>query len=79
MFAKGAAAAFVFLVVFSIGLAVYNVFFHPLAKFPGPRFAVVLQIWLWSRENKGGIIEYITEKHRIHGTSWLLFIEGKLI
>jgi hypothetical protein len=71
MFAKGVAAAFAFLVVYSIGRALYNVFFHPLAKFPGPRLAAVSRIWLWYRESKGDMIEYMTEMHRIHGTSRL--------
>lgn len=75
MFAKGVAAAFAFLVVYSIGRVVYNVFFHPLAKFPGPKLAGVSRIWLWYRESRGDMIEYMTEKHRIHGTYRLFAVQ----
>lgn len=71
MFAKSVAAAFAFLVVYFIVRTVYNVFFHPLAKYPGPKLAAVSRIWLWSREMKGDLVEYMMELHRIHGKSWL--------
>ncbi|KAI8623597.1 cytochrome P450 [Xylariaceae sp. FL1651] len=30
----------------AIFISIYNVFFHPLAKYPGPRLAVISDIWL---------------------------------
>lgn len=71
MFAKGFAAAFAFLVVYFIGRTIYNVFFHPLAKYPGRKLAGVSRFWLWTKEMTGHLVEYTMELHQIHGTSWL--------
>lgn len=74
MFPNGLAAAFAAVVVFFIGRTIYNVFLHPLAKFPGPKLAAASKIWLWYKESRGDMVEYMTEQHKIHGTSLLLFI-----
>lgn len=72
MFQNGVAAAFAVVVIYFIGRIIYNVFLHPLAKFPGPKLAAVSKIWLWYRESRGDMHEYMTEQHRLRGTYCLL-------
>lgn len=43
--AKGAPWAALSYVVYSAVMAVYNLHFHPLAKFPGPRWAAASGWW----------------------------------
>ncbi|KAK8851079.1 cytochrome P450 [Apiospora arundinis] len=46
---------------------IYNLFFHPLAKYPGPRFAAVSQLW-YARVYTGGKWPFIIERaHRKYG------------
>jgi len=37
--------ALVVWIVYNVQQAVYNVFFHPLARFPGPRAAAATKLW----------------------------------
>jgi len=55
------------LVTYQIGVMVYNLYFHPLAKFPGPALAAMTDWWLVY------MIVYVpdfgSELHKKHGTS----------
>ena len=57
------------LFLYSVGLAVYRLYFHPLAKFPGPKLAA-LTLWyeayydLWKR---GNYTFKIAELHKEYG------------
>ncbi|KAK2040890.1 cytochrome P450 [Colletotrichum somersetense] len=56
-------------VLYITALALYRVFFSPLAKFPGPKFAA-LTLWnevYWDIVKRGTFIWRIEEMHREHG------------
>ncbi|KAJ0418717.1 cytochrome P450, partial [Aspergillus carlsbadensis] len=55
--------------VYSLGLALYRLFFHPLAQFPGPKYAVVSR---WHERYYdvylgGKFIFWIEEQHKKYG------------
>ncbi|KAK7914065.1 Cytochrome P450 monooxygenase BOA3 [Apiospora marii] len=55
------------LLVYWTGTCIYNLYFHPLAKYPGPRFAAVSQLW-YARVYTGGNWPFIIEQaHRKYG------------
>ena len=60
------AAAFVF---YLITLTIYRLFFHPLAKFPGPKLAAIsLYYEAYYDVAKGGVYMFkIDELHKIYG------------
>lgn len=55
----------------SIGLAFYNVYLHPLAHFPGPRLAAASKYWLFYQEFVRGISlsDIRDDLHAQYGTS----------
>lgn len=58
-----------FILLYPIGLGIYHLFFHPLAKFPGPRLAAVTR-WYEAYYDviKGGVFVFkIGELHRKYG------------
>ncbi|PYI26856.1 cytochrome P450 [Aspergillus indologenus CBS 114.80] len=55
----------VLLLCLLLSCAVYRVFFHPLAKFPGPRLAAVSSLWeLYHDLADGGAVHSYPELHR---------------
>ena len=54
---------------FKVLQAVYNVFFHPLRHFPGPRLAKVSRWWLYREEMRGDSHLVIQNLHEVHGKS----------
>ncbi|KAF9731228.1 hypothetical protein PMIN06_012090 [Paraphaeosphaeria minitans] len=61
--------AFLFLVqlVQSIGRAVYNVYFHPLRKYPGPKLWAAFEVTRTIARVQGRLDFAIVEEHRKHG------------
>lgn len=58
-----------FTLVYSIGLAIYRLFVHPLAKFPGPKLAAVTRYYeayydVWER---GKYLWKIKDMHARYG------------
>ncbi|KAI0434880.1 cytochrome P450 [Xylaria sp. FL1042] len=63
------------LVLRAILVSIYNVFFHPLAKYPGPRLASISDIWM-VQASKGcpsssgkwpWVVERAVKKYDVHG------------
>ncbi|OAG02707.1 cytochrome P450 [Paraphaeosphaeria sporulosa] len=61
--------AFLFLIqlVQSIGRAVYNVYFHPLRKYPGPKLWAAFEVTRTIARVRGRLDFAIVEEHRKHG------------
>lgn len=59
------------IVVYLAGLAVYNLYFHPLAKYPGPRWAAVTRFWMIYLEVVQGesLGTKLFDLHALYGTS----------
>ena len=57
--------------VYTVGRGIYNVYYHPLAKFPGPRWAAATGWWKTYVEVYKGqsIIDRLFELHKIYGRS----------
>jgi hypothetical protein len=56
--------------VYLLGLGVYRLFLHPLAKFPGPKYAA-LSRWheaYYDIYLSGKLIFWIEEQHKKYGT-----------
>jgi len=54
------AVAAISIIPFAINI-IYNAFFHPLAKFPGPRLAAVTVWWQYSNELQHSLPDKIRE------------------
>lgn len=65
MFGYWLPAAAVLLVLYIVGGAVYRLFFHPLAKFPGPRLAAVT-VWYEAYYDVVGKGQYIFKLKELH-------------
>ncbi|KIW06951.1 uncharacterized protein PV09_02612 [Verruconis gallopava] len=66
---EGILLAVVAYVVYLAGLGVYNLYFSPLAKFPGPRLAA-LTTWYnayYDLVVGGQFVHVVEELHRIYG------------
>ncbi|PNP82141.1 hypothetical protein FNYG_04330 [Fusarium nygamai] len=46
---------------------IYNIFFHPLAKLPGPFLAKLTKFWLFSEELGGDAANTLARLHKKHG------------
>ncbi|KAK2025530.1 putative cytochrome P450 monooxygenase [Colletotrichum zoysiae] len=46
---------------------IYNLFFHPLSKVPGPFLAKITRFWLLHEERRGDASNTLAELHRKHG------------
>ncbi|KAK8064605.1 cytochrome P450 [Apiospora phragmitis] len=55
------------LLAYWIITCIYNLYFHPLAKYPGPRFAAVSQLWYASVYTGGNWPFIIEQAHRKYG------------
>jgi hypothetical protein len=57
--------------VYLLGIGIYRLYFHPLAKFPGPKYAV-LSRWhecYYDVYLQGKFIFWIEEQHKNYGLS----------
>ena len=59
------------LIVYTISLAFYRLFFHPLARFPGPRLAALTRYYeaYYDVVQNGQYTFKIAELHRQYGTA----------
>lgn len=48
-------------------IAVYRVFFHPLARIPGPRLAALSNVWLARHARDGRMLGVGKRLHKIYG------------
>lgn len=55
------------LILWLIGIGVYNVFFHSLSAIPGPFFAKISRWWLFKLEMRGNPHMEILDLHRKYG------------
>ncbi|OAG44401.1 hypothetical protein AYO21_01397 [Fonsecaea monophora] len=53
--------------VFIISKATYNLYFHPLAKYPGPKLAAVSEIWFARIWINGSLARSLQEAHAKYG------------
>ncbi|EON70037.1 hypothetical protein W97_09305 [Coniosporium apollinis CBS 100218] len=65
MFGYWLPAAAVLLVLYIVGGAIYRLFFHPLAKFPGPKLAAVT-VWYEAYYDVVGKGQYIFKLKELH-------------
>lgn len=73
-------AAFLALIIFGttsflawkICNAIYNLYFHPLAKFPGPREAALSQNWIYKSSLDGRIEPLLEKLHNQYSMSWAI-------
>ncbi|KAI9459862.1 putative P450 monooxygenase [Lactarius psammicola] len=65
----GCLTAFAAILTFSVWRIVYNVYFHPLSHFPGPKLAACSRLWLAYREIIRGesLSDLRVELHRKYG------------
>lgn len=49
------------------GYVLYNLYLHPLAKVPGPRWAAVTSLWLFFKEMHGDGHDQIYHLHKKYG------------
>ncbi|KAI0411412.1 cytochrome P450 [Xylaria grammica] len=55
------------LLCYCFGWCVYTLYFHPLAKYPGPKFAAITQVWLARVWLSGRYPNIINNAHRKYG------------
>ncbi|PPJ59512.1 hypothetical protein CBER1_11662 [Cercospora berteroae] len=56
-----------FLTLSTISLVIYRLFFHPLAKVPGPRLAAISNIWYADHARNGDMLRLGKTLHRKYG------------
>lgn len=47
--------------------AFYNVYLHPLASYPGPKFAAITRLWYVYYCIRGDLIYIVSDEHKKHG------------
>ncbi|KAI0515085.1 cytochrome P450 monooxygenase-like protein [Xylaria bambusicola] len=63
----GALAAALSIIVYHIAQVIYLLFFHPLAKYPGPKIAAISDLW-WVWELSSGRLPFtIADLHKKYG------------
>jgi hypothetical protein len=75
-FQQGSLITVVGLLLYTLASVTYNVFFHPLSCFPGPRGAACTRWWLaYMQLGRGVSLSTLrTELHQKYGNSpWALF------
>ncbi|KXS95248.1 hypothetical protein AC578_9456 [Pseudocercospora eumusae] len=55
------------LVGYYVYLGIYNLFFHPLAKYPGPKLAALSEAWFVKSSLSGHLPYIFTETHKQYG------------
>lgn len=68
MFYASLAVLIVSLVIYAVGVTIYNVFFHPLANIPGPKLAAITRLWFFATDFSGDSSRRILKWHQAHGT-----------
>jgi hypothetical protein len=65
------ASAFVVCLLYPLGLAIYRLYFHPLANFPGPKYAAISRWHEFYYEvvKKGQFTFKVQELHKQYGLS----------
>lgn len=69
MFYTGFAVLIASLVIYAVGVTIYNIFFHPLAKIPGPRLAAITRLWFFATDVSGDSSRRILKWHQAYGAS----------
>lgn len=69
MFSNGFVVLIASLVIYAVGVTIYNVFFHPLANIPGPRLAAITRLWFFATDISGDSSRRILKWHQAHGAS----------
>lgn len=57
-----------FIVIFFLTIAAYRLWFHPLAKVPGPRLAAISNVWLAYHVRNGRARELGKHLHSVYGS-----------
>lgn len=67
-------------VTWTVGKAVYNVYFHPLSQFPGPKLAAASLWWQTHLDvvEKGSLAHKLVELHGLYGTLPPCILASKL-
>src|ERR1700741_4018740 len=75
-FKQGVFTTAVAILVYAFARAIYNVFFHPLAHFPGPLGAACTKWWLLYMEMGRGVsLSTLREQlHEKYGTAYFLCV-----
>lgn len=67
-------------VIYKVCKGIYNVTFHPLARFPGPKVAGVTEWWkTWIEVVRGeSMVHVLVKLHKQYGSysACLLFVDG---
>lgn len=68
MFYTSLAVLIVSLVIYAVGVIIYNVFFRPLANIPGPKLAAITCLCFFATDFSGDSFRRILKWHQAHGT-----------
>lgn len=69
MFNTGFAVLLASLAIYALGKTIYNVFFHPLARVPGPKLAAITRLWFFATDFSGDSSARILKWHEAYGAS----------
>ncbi|KAJ0125007.1 benzoate 4-monooxygenase cytochrome p450 [Diaporthe amygdali] len=67
MFNTGFAVLIASLAIYALGKTIYNVFFHPLARVPGPKLAAITRLWFFATDFSGDSSARILKWHEAYG------------
>ncbi|KAF4539469.1 Cytochrome p450 protein [Lasiodiplodia theobromae] len=54
-------------IIHAIGTVIYNVYFHPLSKYPGPISAASTNLAYWSATVRGDLLPWVQDIHKKYG------------